>query len=44
VEDLTVAILDGGPPRLDLAFSRGSIATLVELDRIARVNAGLATG
>lgn len=44
VEDLTAAILDGTPPRLDLAFSRGSIATLVDLDRIARVNAGLISG
>jgi D-xylose 1-dehydrogenase (NADP+, D-xylono-1,5-lactone-forming) len=43
VEDLTAAILDGTPPRIDLAFSRGSIATLVELDRVARENAGLAT-
>jgi D-xylose 1-dehydrogenase (NADP+, D-xylono-1,5-lactone-forming) len=36
VEDLTAAILDGTPPRVDLAFSRGGIATLVELDRAAR--------
>jgi xylose dehydrogenase (NAD/NADP) len=43
VHDLTRAILDGAPPRLDLAFSRGTIATLVELDRAARVNAGLST-
>ncbi len=44
VEDLTAAILDGSPPRLDLRFSRGSIATLVELDRAARaaVAAGIA--
>jgi D-xylose 1-dehydrogenase (NADP+, D-xylono-1,5-lactone-forming) len=41
VDDLTAAILDGTPPRVDLEFSRGSIATLVELDRTARVNAGL---
>jgi predicted dehydrogenase len=41
VDDLTAAILDGTPPRVDLAFSRGSIATLVELDRVARANAGL---
>ena len=42
VEDLTSAILDGTAPRVDLAFSRGGIATLVELDRTARANAGLA--
>ncbi|MEI8332454.1 MAG: Gfo/Idh/MocA family oxidoreductase [Chloroflexota bacterium] len=41
VEDLTAAILDGTAPRVDIAFSRGSIATLVELDRAARRNAGL---
>ena len=41
VEDLTRAVLDGAPPLVDLAFSRGTIATLVELDRSARVNAGL---
>ena len=29
VEDLTAAILDGAPPRVDLAFSRVSIVTLV---------------
>ncbi len=40
VEDLTSAILDGTPPRIDLAFSRGTIATLVELDRVARASAG----
>ena len=39
VEDLTAAILDGTPPRVDLAFSRGNIATLVDLDRAARANA-----
>ena len=44
VEDLTAAILDGTPPRVDLAFSRGTIATLVDLDRAARVNAGLVAG
>ena len=37
VDDLTAAILDGTRPRVDLAFSRGGIATLVELDRIARL-------
>ena len=41
VEDLTAAILDGTPPRVDLAFSRGTIATLVDLDRAARADAGL---
>lgn len=44
VEDLTAAILDGTPPRLDLSFSRGSIAALAELDRAARRNAGLPGG
>jgi predicted dehydrogenase len=39
VEDLTAAILDGTPPRVDLAFSRGTIAALVALDRAARVSA-----
>lgn len=41
VEDLTAAILDDTPPRIDLAFSRGNVATLVDLDRAARINAGL---
>ncbi len=36
VEDLLSAILDGTPPRVSLDFSRGTIATLVELDRAAR--------
>jgi len=44
VDDLTAAILDGTPPRIGLAFSRGNIATLVELDQMARVNAGLIGG
>jgi xylose dehydrogenase (NAD/NADP) len=44
VEDLTAAILDGTTPRVDLAFSRGSISTLVRLDRAARVNGGRAPG
>jgi xylose dehydrogenase (NAD/NADP) len=44
VEDLTAVILDGTPPRVDLAFSRGTIATLTDLDRAARVNAGLVPG
>jgi predicted dehydrogenase len=39
VEDLTSAILDGTPPRVDLAFSRGTIAALVELDAVARATA-----
>jgi hypothetical protein len=30
-------------PRVSLLFSRGSIATLADLDRVARTNAGLAT-
>jgi xylose dehydrogenase (NAD/NADP) len=37
VDDLTAAILDGTEPRVGLAFSRGSIATLVELNRVARL-------
>jgi predicted dehydrogenase len=36
VDDLQSAILDGSPPRVDLAFSRGNVATLVALDRAAR--------
>ena len=36
VDDLQAAILDGTPPRVDLAFSRGSIAALVGLDAAAR--------
>ncbi|HET7031333.1 MAG TPA: Gfo/Idh/MocA family oxidoreductase [Candidatus Limnocylindrales bacterium] len=36
VDDLQAAILDGTRPRVDLAFSRGGIATLVALDRAAR--------
>ena len=36
VDDLTAAILDGTAPRVDLAFSRGTIASLVELNRAAR--------
>jgi hypothetical protein len=43
VENLTAATLDGAPPRLDLQFSRGTIAALVDLDRAARLNAGLPT-
>ncbi len=44
VEDLTAAILDGTRPRIGLPSSRGTIATLVQLDRTARANAGLPTG
>ncbi len=44
VDDLTAAILDGTPPRVDLAFSRGTIAALVKLDRAARSAAGLPVG
>jgi predicted dehydrogenase len=40
VDDLQAAILDGTTPRVTLAFSRGSIATLVALDRSARSSAG----
>jgi xylose dehydrogenase (NAD/NADP) len=36
VDDLQAAILDGTRPRVDLAFSRGGIATLAELDRVSR--------
>ncbi len=41
VDDLQAAVLDGTPPRVDLAFSRGNVATLVELDRSARAVAGV---
>ena len=41
VDDLQAAILDGTPPRVDLAFSRGSIATLVALDEAARSKVGI---
>lgn len=41
VDDLQSAILDGTSPRVDLAFSRGSIATLVALDGAARSKVGL---
>ncbi|MEO8229996.1 MAG: Gfo/Idh/MocA family oxidoreductase [Chloroflexota bacterium] len=44
VDDLNAAILDGRPPRIDLGFSRGTISTLVDLDRAARSNAGLRAG
>jgi predicted dehydrogenase len=44
VDDLTAAIVDGTRPRIDLAFSRGTIGTLVDLDRAARMNAGLPAG
>jgi xylose dehydrogenase (NAD/NADP) len=37
VDDLTAAILDGTAPRVGLSFSRGTIATLVELDRASRL-------
>ncbi len=39
VEDLTAAILDGTPPRVNLDFSRGNCATLVGLDAAARSHA-----
>ena len=41
VDDLAAAILDRTPPRVDLAFSRGGIATLVALDRAARLAEGI---
>ena len=41
VDDLQSAILDGVPPRVDLAFSRGGIATLVALDETARSKTGV---
>jgi xylose dehydrogenase (NAD/NADP) len=41
VEDLHAAILDGAPPTVDLAFSRGTIASLVALDASARRAAGI---
>ena len=40
VEDLTAVILDAARPRVDLPFSRGGIAALVELDQAARNGAG----
>src|SRR5439155_11227279 len=43
VEDLMSVILEGRAPRLDLASSRGNIATLVALDRAARDNVAMAT-
>jgi xylose dehydrogenase (NAD/NADP) len=43
VDDLQAAILDGTPPLVSLDFTRGSIATLVELDRAARGAAGAVT-
>jgi D-xylose 1-dehydrogenase (NADP+, D-xylono-1,5-lactone-forming) len=43
VDDLSAAILDGRPPRIDLGFSRGTISTLADLDRLARSDAGLRT-
>jgi predicted dehydrogenase len=44
IDDLAAAILDGAPPRVDLAFSRGNVATLVDLDRAARSNVALTIG
>jgi xylose dehydrogenase (NAD/NADP) len=44
VDDLTAAILDGTPPRIDLAFSRGNVATLVDLDRAAKSNGAVLAG
>ncbi len=42
VDDLQSTILDGTAPRIDLAFSRGTIATLVALDVAARSHSGAA--
>jgi xylose dehydrogenase (NAD/NADP) len=44
VDDLCAAVLDGTPPRIDLAFSRGTIAALVALDRAARAAVPGASG
>ena len=44
VEDLTAAILDGTQPRVDLSFSRGTIATLADLDLVARLHAEVIRG
>ncbi len=44
VEDLTAVILDGRAPHLTLGSSRGNVATLAALDRLARANAGLNAG
>jgi predicted dehydrogenase len=44
VDDLCAAIRDGRPPRVDLGFSRGTVATLVALDRAARAAVGGADG
>jgi len=41
VDDLQAAVLDGSPPRVDLAFSRGNVAALVALDRSARSASGV---
>lgn len=41
VDDLQSAILDGTSPRVELGFSRGSIATLVALDEAARSKVGM---
>jgi predicted dehydrogenase len=40
VDDLQAAIAHGTTPRVGLGFSRGSIATLVALDRAARSSTG----
>jgi D-xylose 1-dehydrogenase (NADP+, D-xylono-1,5-lactone-forming) len=44
VDDLAAAIQEGTPPRVDLAFSRGTIATLVDLHAAARAAASPAVG
>ena len=44
VEDLSAAILDGTPPRDPLAFSRGTVATIVDVYAAARSGSGSARG
>jgi xylose dehydrogenase (NAD/NADP) len=44
VADLEAAIMDGRMPHVSLAFSRGTIATLVALDGAARADARAAVG
>ena len=36
VDDLTAAVLDGTPPRVSLAFSRGTVATILDVYAAAR--------
>ena len=44
VADLSAVVLDGRIPHLTLASSRGNVATLAALDRLAREGAGLPIG